>query len=115
MPASGIVVRRRAMLSIGALAALTVCRTARAGAPSPYPGHPVTHGVPFPAGGSTDLVARLLAAEMTEQLGQQVVIENRGGAGGTIGSAAVARADPVGYTILMGTIDTHALNPSLYQ
>ncbi|HWL67157.1 MAG TPA: tripartite tricarboxylate transporter substrate binding protein [Geminicoccus sp.] len=60
-------------------------------------------------------MARLLASEMAEHLGQQVVIENRGGAGGTIGSAAVARADPDGYTILMATIATHALNPALYK
>ena len=71
--------------------------------------------MPFPAGGSTDLVARLIASEMTGHLGQQIVVENRGGAGGKIGSAAVARAEPDGYTILMATVATHALNPALYK
>jgi tripartite-type tricarboxylate transporter receptor subunit TctC len=67
--------------------------------------------VPFAAGGSTDLVARILAQKLTEQLGQSVVIENRAGAGGNIGAAAVAKADPDGYTLLYGTISTHTLNP----
>jgi tripartite-type tricarboxylate transporter receptor subunit TctC len=86
-----------------------------AGAQSEYPSRPVTLVVPFPAGGSTDLVARLIASGMTKHLGQQIVIENRGGAGGNIGSAAVARAEPDGYTILMATVATHALNPALYK
>jgi tripartite-type tricarboxylate transporter receptor subunit TctC len=86
-----------------------------AGAQSEYPSRPVTLVVPFPAGGSTDLVARLIASGMTKHLGQQLVIENRGGAGGNIGSAAVARAEPDGYTILMATVATHALNPALYK
>ena len=86
-----------------------------AGAQSEYPSRPVTLVVPFPAGGSTDLVARLIASGMTKHLGQQVVVENRGGAGGNIGSAAVARAEPDGYTILMATVATHALNPALYK
>ncbi|HEX2525944.1 MAG TPA: tripartite tricarboxylate transporter substrate binding protein [Geminicoccus sp.] len=60
-------------------------------------------------------MARLIAQEMTGHLGQQIMVENRGGAGGTIGSAAVARAVPDGYTILMATVATHALNPLLYK
>jgi tripartite-type tricarboxylate transporter receptor subunit TctC len=60
-------------------------------------------------------VARLIGSAMTKHLGQQIVIENRGGAGGNIGSAAVARAEPDGYTILMATVATHALNPALYK
>ena len=71
--------------------------------------------VPFPAGGSTDLVARVVAEKMSQELGQQIVVENRGGAGGNVGSAAAAKADPDGYTILMGTVATHALNPALYK
>jgi tripartite-type tricarboxylate transporter receptor subunit TctC len=71
--------------------------------------------VPFPAGGSTDLVARVVAERMGTELGQPIIVENRGGAGGNIGSAAVAKADPDGYTILMGTVATHALNPALYR
>jgi tripartite-type tricarboxylate transporter receptor subunit TctC len=78
-----------------------------------YPERPITLVVPFPAGGSTDLVARVVAERMGKELGQSIIVENRGGAGGNIGSAAVAKADPDGYTILMGTVATHALNPAL--
>ena len=87
----------------------------RCGAGRPIPTRPVTLVVPFPAGGSTDLVARVIAEKMTQELGQQIVVENRGGAGGNLGSAGVAKADPDGYTILMGTVATHALNPAHLQ
>jgi tripartite-type tricarboxylate transporter receptor subunit TctC len=80
-----------------------------------FPERPIVMIVPFAPGGSTDLVARLVAAKMSEGLGQQVIVENRGGAGGNLGAAAVAKADPDGYTILMGTVATHALNPALYK
>ncbi|HZC12449.1 MAG TPA: tripartite tricarboxylate transporter substrate binding protein, partial [Thermoleophilaceae bacterium] len=109
------VLRRRAVLGLGVLTALAGWMAAPAGAQGDYPTRPITLVVPFPAGGSTDLVARLVAAKMAESLGQQIVIENRGGAGGNIGAAAVARAEPDGYTILMGTVATHALNPALYE
>ncbi|MFC5066866.1 Bug family tripartite tricarboxylate transporter substrate binding protein [Flaviflagellibacter deserti] len=79
-----------------------------------FPTRAITLIIPFPAGGSTDLVGRLVAEKMSTLLGQQVVVDNRGGAGGNIGSAAVAKAEPDGYTILMGTVATHALNPALY-
>lgn len=115
MPLLHPVPRRRAVIGLGMLVALAGGLTAPAGAQADYPTRPVTLVVPFPAGGSTDLIARLVAAKMAGPLGQQVVIENRGGAGGNIGSAAVARAEPDGYTILMGTVATHALNPALYK
>src|SRR5688572_68935 len=115
MLASRSVLRRRTVLGFGMLTALAGWMPAPAGAQGEYPNRPVTLVVPFPAGGSTDLVARLVASKMTPVLGQQIVIENRGGAGGNIGSAAVARAEPDGYTILMGTVATHALNPALYK
>jgi tripartite-type tricarboxylate transporter receptor subunit TctC len=67
--------------------------------------------VPFAAGGSTDVVARIIAAKMSENMGTQVIIENRAGAGGGVGAAAVAKATPDGHTILMATISTHTLNP----
>ncbi len=109
------VLRRRAALGLGALALLAARAPAPATAQADYPTGPVTLVVPFPAGGSTDLVARLVAAGMSKNLGQQVVVENRGGAGGNIGAAAVTRAEPDGYTVLMGTVATHALNPALYK
>lgn len=80
-----------------------------------FPDRPITMIVPFAPGGSTDLVARLVAQKMGEALGQSVIVDNRGGAGGNIGAAVVAKADPDGYTILMGTVATHALNPALYK
>ena len=110
---------RRSLLHRTALAAAVAALAAGAALPAAvraaaYPDRPVTLVVPFPAGGSTDLVARVVAERMTRALGQQVVVENKGGAGGNLGSAQVAKADPDGYTILMGTVATHALNPALY-
>jgi tripartite-type tricarboxylate transporter receptor subunit TctC len=79
-----------------------------------FPDRPITMVIPFAAGGSTDLVGRLVAEKMGETLGQQVVVENKGGAGGNLGAAAVAKAAPDGYTILLATVATHALNPAVY-
>lgn len=79
-----------------------------------YPSKPIRMIVPFAAGGPTDLLARLLGQKLTDGFGQQVVIENRGGAGGTIGTEAVVRAAPDGYTMLLGHIGIFAVNPTLY-
>lgn len=84
-------------------------------AQSPYPTRPITLVVPFAAGGSTDVVGRLIAQKMGELLGQQVVVENVVGAGGNVGAARVVKAAPDGYTILMGTVATHALNPLILK
>src|SRR5262245_58840110 len=79
-----------------------------------YPTQPVKIIVPFVAGGGVDVVARIVAPRLGEELGQSVIIENRGGAGGMLGAAAVAQAPPDGYTLLFGTGSTHGTNPSIY-
>ena len=80
-----------------------------------YPDRPVRLIVPFPPGGPTDIVARPLAQNLSENLGQQVIVDNRGGAGGNIGAAAVVKSAADGYSLLMGTVGTHAINASLYK
>lgn len=79
-----------------------------------YPAKPVRVMVPFPPGGSTDIVARIVAQKLSTQLGQPLVIENRGGAGGTLGTAVVAKAPADGYTLVIGTTSTHVVAPSVY-
>src|SRR5437867_1016004 len=79
-----------------------------------YPSRPITLVVPFPAGGGNDALARLVAERMSRTLGQQVVVENRGGAGGTIATRAVAKGPADGHTILLTYTGTLAINPSLY-
>ncbi|ROQ01516.1 tripartite-type tricarboxylate transporter receptor subunit TctC [Stella humosa] len=95
-------------------AAVLLLAAAPAGAQT-YPAKPVRLVVPFPAGSTTDLVGRILAQKLGPALGEQVVIDNRGGSGGTIGTEHVARSAPDGYTLLMATIGTHAINPALYK
>jgi tripartite-type tricarboxylate transporter receptor subunit TctC len=80
-----------------------------------FPTRPIRMICPFPPGGTTDLVARLVAQKFTEAWGQQVVVDNRPGAGGVIGTEMEAQAAPDGYTILLGSITTHAVNPALYK
>jgi len=82
--------------------------------PSWPTGKPITYLVPFPAGGTTDLLARLIAQKLGPALGTSVIIDNKGGAGGSIGSEVAARAAPDGFTLLGGTISSHAINVSLY-
>ena len=79
-----------------------------------WPSKPVTYIVPFPAGGTTDILARLIGQKLGPVLGTTIVIDNKGGAGGSIGSEAASRAAPDGYTLLGGTISSHAINVSLY-
>ena len=79
-----------------------------------YPSKPVRFVVPFAPGGTTDVLARLVGEKLSASLGQQFVIDNKPGAGGNIGTAQVAKAEPDGYTILMGTVGTHAINASIY-
>ena len=95
---------------LAALAALAFGASAQT-----FPTRPVTLVVPFPPGGGTDTGARIVAQKLTAKWGQQVVVDNKGGAAGTIGADLVAKAKPDGYTILMGNIGTQAINPSLYK
>ncbi|MEZ5637718.1 MAG: tripartite tricarboxylate transporter substrate binding protein [Burkholderiaceae bacterium] len=85
-----------------------------ASAQAAFPDKPVRLVVPFPAGGAADLMARGMAQRLGEELGQQIVIDNRGGAGGSTAAEAVAKAAPDGYTLFFGTMGTHAINPALY-
>ena len=96
------------MLCCGCSAAL-----AQSGDTARYPTRPVRIVVPFGAGGPSDLLARTVAQKMSESLGQQVIIENRGGANGVVGVEAVARSAPDGYTLVLGTTGTHGINASL--
>ena len=80
-----------------------------------YPTRPISIVVPFPAGGPTDTIARIMAERMTRSLGQSVLIENPTGAGGTIGTGKVARSSPDGYTVAIGHVGTHVINGAIYQ
>jgi tripartite-type tricarboxylate transporter receptor subunit TctC len=83
--------------------------------PQTYPNRPIRFIVPYAAGGNTDLIARVLGQKLTERWGQTVVVDNRPGAGTLIGTELVARAPADGYTILLATIATHAINPHLHE
>ncbi|AOZ02228.1 LacI family transcriptional regulator [Cupriavidus sp. USMAHM13] len=98
----------------GLAASLALCAAAPAHA-EPYPAKPIQMVVPQAPGGTNDIVARLVAADLSQRLGQQVVVENRPGAGGNIGTQYAARATPDGYTLLMTISSTQAINPSLYR
>jgi tripartite-type tricarboxylate transporter receptor subunit TctC len=95
------------------LAALSLSLAAGHAAAQAYPAKPVKLMVPFPPAGATDAVARFVAQKLAERWGQPVVVENRPGAGGSIGSDLVAKAAPDGYTLLMATTSTHSIGPSL--
>jgi tripartite-type tricarboxylate transporter receptor subunit TctC len=99
--------KRAFLLAAGLLLSVTC------GAAEPWPSRAITFIVPFPAGGGTDAFARPLAAQLSKQLGKQVIIDNRGGAGGTLGAGLAARATPDGYTFFIGAAH-HAIAPSIY-
>ncbi|AGW92849.1 tripartite tricarboxylate transporter substrate binding protein [Cupriavidus sp. DF5525] len=98
---------------LGGMAVLAMCFTGAASAADAWPQKPVTLIVPWAAGGSTDILARVLSEHLTRSLGQPVIVDNKPGASGNIGSAMVARAKPDGYTLLVGSMSTHAMNPAL--
>ena len=102
---------RRALLAAGAIAPVT---SGRAMAQA-WPSQPIRLVVPFAPGGTTDLVARLVGAGLQERLGVTVIVENRAGAGATLGSETVARSAPDGYTLVMSNIASHAISPAVYR
>ena len=107
--------RRTLLQSAVASAALSLALPGSlAWAQDAWPSKPINYIVPFPAGGTTDILARLIGQKLGPVLGTTLVIENRGGAGGSVGSEIAARAAPDGYTLLGGTISSHAINVSLY-
>ena len=105
---------RRAGLALG-FGVFAAFASGASAAAADFPDRAITMVVPFAAGGSTDVVARIVAQKMSEDLGRQVIVQNVAGAGGNLGADNVARAEPDGYTILMGTVATHALNPLILK
>jgi len=105
---------RRQFLHLAAGAAALPAMSRMASAQT-YPSRPISIVVPFPAGGATDVVTRVLAKGLSDRLGQSVVVDNRPGANGAIGSASVARARPDGHTLVMGGVNTHAMNDNLLK
>jgi tripartite-type tricarboxylate transporter receptor subunit TctC len=104
--------RRALVLTLTGL--LAACGLGSAGAQAPaYPSKPIRLVVPFPAGGATDIFARTLSQKLAEKIGASVVVDNKPGAGGTLGSDMVAKAAPDGYTLLLATSSTHSIGPNL--
>jgi tripartite-type tricarboxylate transporter receptor subunit TctC len=106
---------RRLTLVAACIAAAAAVFPGAVSAQSDYPNKPLRLIVPFPPGGSTDIIGRIVAQRLGEKLGQQIVVDNRGGAGGTIGTDAAAKAAPDGYTLAVGTTSTHAVAPGAYS
>jgi tripartite-type tricarboxylate transporter receptor subunit TctC len=104
----------RSIFAAAAAAAIALAVAGTARAQESWPQRPVTIVVPFGAGGSADLTARIIYTHLQAQLGAAFVIENKGGAGGSIGAGFVAKAAPDGYTLLIGTVSTNAINAALY-
>ena len=108
-----MILHRRRFLHLAASAA-ALAALPHAAAAQAYPNRPITLIVPFPPGAATDVCARIVADHMSRTIGQQIVIQNLSGAGGTVGSTRAMRSDPDGYTILMGQMGTHAASVALY-
>ena len=106
--------RRIFVTSIAVAAAVMAAAAPTANAQSNWPTKPITLIVPFPPGGGTDAFARPLSAQLSKQLGKQVIIDSRGGAGGTVGASIAAKAAPDGYTFFIGAVH-HAIAPSFYK
>lgn len=109
--------RRRALLAACLVTGLPAFgSTANAqSAPTPYPSRAITIIVPYGAGSSTDILTRVISKQLSQDLGQPVIVENKAGAGGALGSAQVAKSVPDGYTLVMGTISSHSINASMMK
>ena len=105
--------RRTLLISAVALVGAGISVGAGAFAQENYPTRPITLVVPYAPGGATDIIGRVVAEEVSNTIGQRVIVENRPGAAGSLGAAAVSRADPDGYTLLMGALTSHSINMSL--
>lgn len=105
--------RRAALLAIGCGVLALAAATSAAHAEDVYPSRPITLVIPFPPGGSADVIGRIVGKRLSDQLGKPVVIDNRAGAGTALGAAAVARAPADGYTLLMGSGSTFTVNPAI--
>ena len=103
--------RRTFIISLTGLSSISLVSSA-VGQES-YPTRPITLVVPYAPGGATDIIGRVIAEELSNSIGQRVVVENRAGAAGSVGAAGVARATPDGYTLLMGALTSHSINMSL--
>ena len=106
--------KRGARVALAVTATMAVIGAGAASAQT-WPAKPVRMVVPWPPGGANDILGRELAEHMTRLLGQQVIVDNRGGANGVIGAEAVARAAPDGYTFMMHSLTSHATNPAIYK
>jgi tripartite-type tricarboxylate transporter receptor subunit TctC len=117
IPSSRCAARGAFLLGLALALLFALClvpESVAAESPEKYPGRPIKLIVPFPPGGPTDIVARPFAEALSQSLGQAIIIENRGGAGGSIGAASAAKASADGYTLLLGTVGVISINPSLY-
>ncbi len=103
-------ITRRSVLAGGAAAFAATPFLSRVSKAAAWPDHPVKFVVPFAAGGTTDILGRLVAQKLSEEYGQQFIVENKPGAGGNIAADFVAKSDPDGYTFIVGTPGTHAIN-----
>jgi tripartite-type tricarboxylate transporter receptor subunit TctC len=113
-PSRGIHLQRRTLL-LSSLACASLLLAPTLATAADYPVKPIRLVVPYPPGGATDVIGRTLAQHLSATLGQQVVVDNRAGAAGNIGAELVAKAQPDGYTLLMGALTSHAINAALYK
>ncbi len=107
--------RRLRLIANVCVAASALVANATLAQPAVYPNRPIRLIIPFPPGGATDIIGRTLAQKLTSQLGQTVIVDNKPGAGGTLGSTEAAKAAPDGYTLLLATTSTHSIAPLLYK